>query len=112
MSLEVSAFLMTYAQKNSSDLSELPFTHSVSGILTMASSVAKNKLRTRDMWNWKAEAGRNQETSEGNLFLHLFSNSIITSGGEYVLAPSNSEKGCLFQHTASRERTPEGGSTH
>lgn len=78
----------------------------------MASSVAKSKLRIWDTWNCKAEAGRNQGTSEGNLFLHLFSISIITSGGEYVLAPSNSEKGCLFQHTASRERAPEGGSPH
>lgn len=103
--LEVRAFLLIYAPKNSSDFPKFPFTHSVSGIFTMA-SVAISKLCIWDMWNGKAERGRNQGTNKGYHFLHLFSISIMTSGGEYVLAPSNSEKGCLFQHT------PEGGSTH
>lgn len=70
----------------------------------MASSVAISKLWIWDMGNYKAEGGSNQGTSEGNLFLQLFSTS--TSGGEYALAPSSSEKGCFFQHTA-----PQGGST-
>lgn len=61
-------------------------------VFTMASSVAISKLWIWDMWNYKGEGGRNQGTSEGNLFLQLFS-------GEYVFAPSSSQKGCLFQHT-------------
>ena len=71
----------------------------------------KASSQIQDMLNCKGEAGRNQEVSEVNFFLQLFSISIATSDGGYVLAPSNSEKGCLFQHIISRERTTEGVST-
>lgn len=56
----------------------------------------------QDMLNCKGEVGRNQEVSEVNFFLHLFCISTATPDGECVLAPSNSEKGWLFQHTTSR----------
>jgi len=63
------------------------------------------------MPNCKGEAGRNQAVSEVNVSLHLFRISVVPSGGEQVLAPSNSEKGCLFQHFTPEERTMEGVST-
>lgn len=66
------------------------------------SEAIKASSGIQNMLNCEGEAGRNQEVNEVNFFLHLFSISIVTSDGEYVLAPSNSEKGCLFQHITSR----------
>lgn len=86
--LEVRAFLMIYAQKYSSDFSKLPFTHSVHNGFFCGHQQALN-LGHVELQSWR---GRNQGTSERNLFLQLFS-------GEYVFAPSSSQKGCLFQHT-------------
>lgn len=56
----------------------------------------------QNMWHCKGEAGSNQEASEVNFFLHLFSTSTVTSDGEHVLASSSSEKRWLFQHITSR----------
>lgn len=63
------------------------------------------RATSQTVWHCKGEAGSNQEASEVNLFLHLFSTSTVTADGEHVLASSNSEKGWLFQHITSRRST-------